>query len=217
MALKDELLALKPLLGTDSPEFYTKMREIAAKYNSEEDKKAIADFVSERLQNIDRKLDVIEESAIKLQLQEVAEIVSLSYLAKKYFNKSRSWLYQRLNGNLVNGKPARFTKEELQLAKDNRIVIVTGASDDLVELEGAITDEGDCWEGGKIYVKAIPNGGIVHNCERSDVFGFTAKWCEEKDKNGKIISWTYDVPIEHETFVIYEDDEPYCRGFVFRV
>ena len=31
-----------------------------------------------------------------------------------------------------------FTKEELQLAKDNRIVIVTGASDDLVELEGAI-------------------------------------------------------------------------------
>ncbi len=114
MALKDELLALKPLLGTDSPEFYTKMREIAAKYNSEEDKKAIADFVSERLQNIDRKLDVIEESAIKLQLQEVAEIVSLSYLAKKYFNKSRSWLYQRLNGNLVNGKPARFTKEELQ-------------------------------------------------------------------------------------------------------
>ena len=42
----------------------------------------------------------------------------------------------------------------------------------------AITDEGDCWEGGKIYVKAIPNGGIVHNGERSDVFGFTAKWCE---------------------------------------
>lgn len=41
MTLKDELLALKPLLGTDSPEFYTKMREIAAKYNSEEDKKLL--------------------------------------------------------------------------------------------------------------------------------------------------------------------------------
>ena len=87
MTLKDELLALKPLLGTDSPEFYTKMTEIAAKYNSEEDKKAIANFVSERLQNIDKKLDVIEESAIKLQLQEVAEIVSLSYLAKKLFQQ----------------------------------------------------------------------------------------------------------------------------------
>ena len=86
--------------------------------------------------------------------------------------------------NLIDGRQydyRMFTKEELQLAKDNRIVIVTGASDDLVELEGAITDEGDCWEGGKIYVKAIPNGGIVHNFESSHVFGFTAKWCEEKD------------------------------------
>lgn len=114
MTLKEELLTLKPLLGTDSPEFYDKVRDISSRYNSEEDKKVIADFVSERLQNIDKELDVIEENAIKLQLQEVAEIVSLSYLAKKYFNKSRAWLYQRLNGNIVNGKPARFTNEELQ-------------------------------------------------------------------------------------------------------
>lgn len=114
MALKEELQALKPLLGTDSPEFYSRVKEIAAKYNSDEDKKTIADFISNQLQGIDDKLDAIEESAIKLQLQEVAEIVSLSYLAKKYFNKSRSWLYQRLNGNTVNGKPARFTQEELQ-------------------------------------------------------------------------------------------------------
>ena len=114
MTLKEELLTLKPLLGTDSPEFYDKVRDIASRYNSEEDKKVIADFVSERLQNIDKELNVIEENAIKLQLQEVAEIVSLSYLAKKYFNKSRAWLYQRLNGNIVNGKPARFTNEELQ-------------------------------------------------------------------------------------------------------
>lgn len=114
MALKEELQALKPLLGTDSPEFYSRVKEIAAKFKSDEDKKTIADFVSNQLQSIDDKLDVIEESAIKLQLQEVAEIVSLSYLAKKYFNKSRSWLYQRLNGNTVNGKPARFTQEELQ-------------------------------------------------------------------------------------------------------
>lgn len=114
MALKDELQALKPLFGTDSPEFYTRMKEIASTYHSEEDKKTVEAFVLEHLQNIDKRLDVIEESAIKLQLQEIAEIVSLSYLAKKYFNKSRSWLYQRLNGNMVNGKPARFTQEELQ-------------------------------------------------------------------------------------------------------
>lgn len=89
MILKDELQALMPLLGTDSPEFYDRMNDIAARYTSDEDKKAISDFVSERLQEVDKKIDSIEENAIKLQLQEVAEIVSLSYLAKKYFNKSR--------------------------------------------------------------------------------------------------------------------------------
>lgn len=113
MTLKEELQTLKPLLGTDSPEFYDQMKDIAARYTSDDDKKVISEFVSERLQEVDKKIDSIEENAIKLQLQEVAEIVSLSYLAKKYFNKSRSWLYQRLNGNIVNGKPARFTEEEL--------------------------------------------------------------------------------------------------------
>lgn len=121
---------------------------------------------------------------------------------------------------MINGRQYDyqiFSQEELRVAKENGIVIVYGASDDLVELEGAITDEGDCFDGGKISVMAVPGGGIVHNCERSNVFSFDAKWCEGRDKNGNIISWTYDVPIEHETFMIYEDGEPYCRGFVFRV
>ncbi len=113
MTLKDELQALKPLLGTDSPEFYDRMKDIATRYTSNDDKKVISEFVSDQLKEVDKKIDSMEENAIKLQLQEIAEIVSLSYLAKKYFNRSRSWLYQRLNGNIVNGKPARFTEEEL--------------------------------------------------------------------------------------------------------
>lgn len=110
-----------------------------------------------------------------------------------------------------------YTPEEIQLAKDNGIVIVYGMSDDLVEMEGAICDEGDCWQGGLIHVKAIAGGGIVHNCERSNVFSFLAKRCKDKDENGNIIPWTYDVPIEHETFMVYDEGRPYCRGFVFSV
>lgn len=56
MTLKDELQALMPLLGTDSPEFYDRMNDIAARYTSDEDKKAISDFVSERLQEVDKKI-----------------------------------------------------------------------------------------------------------------------------------------------------------------
>lgn len=69
MALNDELLALKPLLGTNAPEFYTKVKDIASRYNSDEDKKMITDFISTQLQSIDEKLDMMEEKAIKLQLQ----------------------------------------------------------------------------------------------------------------------------------------------------
>lgn len=49
---------------------------------------------------------------LKEKLGEIPEAISLSYVAKKYFGKSRNWLYQRLNGNLVNGKPACFTSAE---------------------------------------------------------------------------------------------------------
>lgn len=55
-----------------------------------------------------------QEISIKLQLQEVADIVSLSYIAKNYFGKKKEWLYQRINGNIINGKPVAFTKEQKQ-------------------------------------------------------------------------------------------------------
>lgn len=39
----------------------------------------------------------------------------------------------------------------------------------------------------------------------------------EKDENGNEITWTYATEIPHETFMIYEDGEPYCRGIVFSI
>lgn len=123
---------------------------------------------------------------------------------------------QMLDGK-ERGNP-QFTKEEIQIAKDNGFVIVYGASDDLVELDGAIRDEGDCYGGGKIYVKAVQDGGIIYDCYcRENAFSFLAKWYEEKDENGTVIPWTYDVSIKHENFMIYEEGEPYCRGFAFEV
>ncbi|MFI3265426.1 MAG: DUF5053 domain-containing protein [Rikenellaceae bacterium] len=57
------------------------------------------------------------ELLLKDQLKEVLPIVSIAYIAKAYFNKTRSWLYQRINGSIVNGKPAKFTPEELETLK----------------------------------------------------------------------------------------------------
>ena len=44
--------------------------------------------------------------------------ISLSYIAKKYFGKSRNWLYQRINGYMVNGKRAEFTQNEFRTFLD---------------------------------------------------------------------------------------------------
>lgn len=113
MTLQEELTALRPLMGMESDEFYSRVEYIAKTYTSEEDRKQISDFMDENLNQLDEDIADMEENCIKLQLQDVSEIISLSFVAKKYFGKTKNWLYQRINGNTVNGKPCRFTKEEL--------------------------------------------------------------------------------------------------------
>jgi hypothetical protein len=52
--------------------------------------------------------------AMKHKLKDVIPAISLVYIAKTYFNKTDTWLYQRVNGNIVNGKPASFSSAELE-------------------------------------------------------------------------------------------------------
>ena len=70
--------------------------------------KALQETVKEARRFVERA----EDALLRDKLGEIPEVISLSYIAKKYFGKSRNWLYQRINGYLVNGKPARFTDEE---------------------------------------------------------------------------------------------------------
>lgn len=55
---------------------------------------------------------------VKEKLKNIEGLISLSYIAEHYFNKDRTWLYQRINSSLVNGKPAAFTEEELRIFSD---------------------------------------------------------------------------------------------------
>ena len=56
--------------------------------------------------------DKIFNEALRTYLDNIYDTVSWSYIAKKYFNKSRSWLCQRLNGIRVGKKEAQFTEAE---------------------------------------------------------------------------------------------------------
>ena len=51
---------------------------------------------------------------IKEQLADMEQIVSMSYIAKTYFNKTKSWLSQRINNSVVNGKRVAFKPEEIE-------------------------------------------------------------------------------------------------------
>jgi len=55
--------------------------------------------------------------AMKHKLKDVIPAISLVYIAKTYFNKTDTWLYQRVNGNIVNGKPASFSPSEYETMK----------------------------------------------------------------------------------------------------
>lgn len=81
---------------------------------SPEDGRAFSVAYNERAKRIKADAKVLIKTLnIKKELEGILEFVSMSYIAEHYFGKTRHWLYQRLNGNNVNGKPVDFTSEEL--------------------------------------------------------------------------------------------------------
>lgn len=106
-------------------------------------------------------------------------------------------------------------------AKESGFVIVYGASDDLMEIDGAIQDEADVYSGGEVVLarNGVFNGPDC-DCGKMECPYFReavskakkikAVWCG----NGKA-PWSYETEIPHESFRIYEDGELFCEGIVF--
>ena len=121
----------------------------------------------------------------------------------------------------LHGKQYRdeISPELLNICKDNRIVVVFGASDDLMEFRGAIYDELDVYNGGTAYLTS--KGLVENNCEDcenpcsketlSEFAQIEAVWGEED------YSWIYKTKIPHEVFDIMENRKTYCRGIVFHL
>ncbi len=121
-------------------------------------------------------------------------------------------LAAQLNGSQY---PLHIDRSLAKAAKEAGLVIVYGASDDLMEFEGAIYEELGAYNGTIAYVT---REGFVLN-QGADGFEelvtrastIHALWCQEGE-----YSWTYRTDIPHECFEITEEGEPpYCRGIVF--
>ena len=114
MELNKELNKLNELKSADTEKFESRYLSIREKYTSPEEIQLIDNYMINMLAESGEKIDAfIEEATIKLQLEKVSQIVSLSYIAEKYFCKTRGWLYQKINNCSINGRPAKFTPEEI--------------------------------------------------------------------------------------------------------
>lgn len=113
-----------------------------------------------------------------------------------------------------------ITREEAAEAKKNNLVVVFGASDDLMEFRGAIYDEIGVWEGGVVSIDK--NGLITNQCDNE----FCPYFLALKESATKIaaiwnppeyahVSWEYKTYIPHAKFSVMEDGKVYCRGIVF--
>ncbi|WP_291528166.1 DUF5053 domain-containing protein [Bacteroides sp. UBA939] len=61
---------------------------------------------------------LIGEYHFKQVLNDIIPAVTWSYVAEEYFQKSRSWFSQRMNGYHVNSKAVTFTPEEINTLAD---------------------------------------------------------------------------------------------------
>ena len=86
----------------------TEGRKPSVKLTAEELEKGVIEFDK----GMHKVIEEADEMIFRAKLGDLPEALSFSYIAKKYFGKSRGWLMQKVNGNRVNGKTAIFTDEE---------------------------------------------------------------------------------------------------------
>ena len=80
---------------------------------TEEEKREFAEILSNKAQQtIDQSQALIDEYDFKQALKDIVPAITWSYIAEEYFNKSRSWFSQRMNGYHV-------TDDEIDLLSDS--------------------------------------------------------------------------------------------------
>ena len=124
-------------------------------------------------------------------------------------------LAAQLNGNEICSEIGYDLEAEAKLAG---LVVVYGASDDLVELRGTICEELGAYDG--IKFKIGPSGLPKNECDDMDCPYFKKQLEDihhsinvEWGKNG--YSWFITGTMGCAFFDIMEDGEKFCRGIVF--
>jgi hypothetical protein len=111
MNFEEEFKKLKSYYKTDALKFKEQHDLMCSNFDVEMVTSNVKTFLQESIKELDNRLANI---TIKMQLGDNVEFIPLAYIARTYFNKSRAWLYQRINGHVVNGRASKFTAEEVE-------------------------------------------------------------------------------------------------------
>jgi hypothetical protein len=116
-----------------------------------------------------------------------------------------------------------MSKEENELAAENRLFVFFGSSDDNLEIRGIIDDEIGAYEGVGVEIDIAktlntPYQDIVSDETKKAVgkfvslktFTVEAVWNPESLDT----SWLITTDVPHATFDIMEDGDLFCRGIV---
>lgn len=134
----------------------------------------------------------------------------------------------------LNGRQYRkeMTPEDRTVARASRLVVIYGASDDLIEIEGLVDDEA----GGEgmtyfdekgflppllEYLKEVEGSAN----ENAKVARRAQEWLARLGRavavtghwNHEGYSWFFETSAPAATFDVMEDDERYCRGLVVQL
>lgn len=117
-----------------------------------------------------------------------------------------------------------ITIAEGKEAASQRLVVVFGTSDDLLEFRGAIDDELSAWEGVSVSIDrdGLQQGECENKCEckicvrvrgmlKESASTVRAIWSERSDGP----AWTIECDFPSYPFMIQEDGDPFCQGAVF--
>lgn len=117
-----------------------------------------------------------------------------------------------------------MTMQEEKLAKENGLLVIFGASDDLLEFRGLISEEIPAYEGCSAFIIKNKIGELSVIEENKFKKYTTNKEVEIKIPNIRIIadfnptfidtSWLISSEIENSSFDIFDGNDLFCRAIV---
>ena len=111
---KKKIAELRKLVGRTDENSKKRVDEIALwfkEHTDAESQRLFDEFMEEGISEMQ-----VELEDIRHQIDDEAyRLLPISYIAKKYFGKSQSWLSQRINGTKVRGRVYTLTDEQKRI------------------------------------------------------------------------------------------------------